>query len=591
MSDRIGLWSVLALAAAIFIASAPALADSVTLITSQAAQSANDSIDWSQLGADATSLAVSFPANSANGLGVTGGLTAAGSLTSVVCPATPCSWGGASSGFVAGDELIWTSDVGNSGNGPLSLTFASMISGGGAFVQADGPAQFTVQLEAFNGSASVGFVTESSDGNGDPIYIGLKDTSGTNVSRLVFSITACDGDCTDFAVDTVQLNNPSGATPTPSATPTATPTATATRTATPTTTPTVTATITATPTATPTATATRTATPTATPTATATRTATPTATPTATATRTATPTATPTATATRTATPTATPTATATRTATPTATPTATATRTATPTATPTATATITATPTATPTATATRTATPTATPTATANTILRLRPHKLTYTAEAFGGHTGARSQPLRVKVVNPRNKANVAAVISLPVIDDPNHDFSIDPETTTCSDGLLLSSGAHCFVSLVFQPTGTGPRSGTLQIQSNARNAPILVSLSGIGRPPRLVITPRLIAFGRVPLNTASAVHQLTLTNNSPVPIGLSPPTPPGGGFAITGSTCGGTLANTPGSNSCTISLTFTPTAKPQVRRPLEINDDARHSPQKVGLTGRGK
>ncbi len=231
MFNRSGIFS---LVAAILIAAAPVLADSLTLITSPGAQSANDSIDWSQRGADATSLTASFPATSANGLGVTCDLAALGSLTSVVCPATPCSWGGASSGFVAGDELIWTSDAGNSGNGPLSLTFAAKVSGGGAFVQADGPATFTAKLEAFNGASSLGSFPRTSNGSGDPLYIGLKDTTAANVSKLVFSITACEGDCTDFAVDAVQLNNPMGPTPTPTATHTATATPTVTATPTPT---------------------------------------------------------------------------------------------------------------------------------------------------------------------------------------------------------------------------------------------------------------------------------------------------------------------------------------------------------------------
>ncbi len=436
MSNRSGLLSVWALVVGILTASAPALADSLTLITSKAAQFANDAIDWSQLGADATSLAASFPANSTHSLGVTGALTGAGSLTAVVCPATPCSWGGASSGFVAGDELIWTSDTGNSGNGPLSLTFASMIAGGGAFVQSDGPAQFTAQLEAFNGSTSLGFVTETSDGSGDPIYLGLQDTTGTNISALVFSITTCDGDCTDFAVDAVQLNNPAAPT-----------------------------------------------------------------------------------------------------------------------------------------------------------NTVLKYKPHQLTYAAEAFADHTGLRSQPLKVKIINPTQAATVAVVIESPVIDDRNHDFSIDSGTTTCSAGLLLNPGSHCFVGLVFQPTGVGPRPGTLEIHSNAQNNPQMVSLSGIGKPPRLVVLPSQIGFGTVPLNTTSPAHDVTLTNNSPVPIALGTPTSPGNGFAIIGSTCGASLANTPGSNSCTISLTFTPTAKPGVSAILQINDDAKHNPQKVKLTGSGK
>ncbi len=160
------------------------LAHSLSLIMSKASQSANDSINWSQLGGNATALTASFPASSTNGLGLTCTLAADGGLTAVVCPATPCSWGGVSSGIAAADELIWTSDTGNSGNGPLSLTFSSKVAGGGAFVQADTPGAFTAKIEAFNGVSSLGSFTEASNGTGDPIYIGIKDNTAPNVSKL-----------------------------------------------------------------------------------------------------------------------------------------------------------------------------------------------------------------------------------------------------------------------------------------------------------------------------------------------------------------------------------------------------------------------
>lgn len=96
--------------------------DSLVVVTNSAAQGANDSVAWSQLGSDATTLSSAFVVTSAQGVGVNVSLAGANSLTSVVCTATPCSWTG--TGFNAGDTLLWTSDAGNAGNGPLTLTFA-----------------------------------------------------------------------------------------------------------------------------------------------------------------------------------------------------------------------------------------------------------------------------------------------------------------------------------------------------------------------------------------------------------------------------------------------------------------------------------
>jgi hypothetical protein len=292
-------WRALSAAIVLIMFATAARADSVAVVTSLGGLSANDTIVWSPLGPDAFDLSANPGFTSTHGL--TGSVTLAGphSLIAVVCPETLCSWNLAGlSGFSAGDSLIWTADTGNSGNGPLTVNFTSKnVSGAGAFIQSDGPAQFTANIQAFNGVTSLGSFPVTSDINGDATFIGVLDSTAANITKVTFSLTSCTGDCTDFAIDTVSLNVPGGATPTPTATATptvtATPTKTATATATASGTPTVSATATRTATATATATgATATATPTAT--ATSTTTATATATATATSTATATPTATPT---------------------------------------------------------------------------------------------------------------------------------------------------------------------------------------------------------------------------------------------------------------------------------------------------------
>jgi len=254
----------------ILFATAAARADNVVLVTSLGGLSANDTVVWSQLGADATDLPLSPGFTSTNGLTGSIIMDAPHSLVAVVCPETPCSWNPVGlSGFNTGDSLIWTADTGNSGNGPISVVGLSKnVSGVGAFIQSDAPAQFTAQVQAFNGGTSLGTFTETSDANGDAIFIGVRDNTGPNITSVTFSTIpvspapTCAGDCADFALDTLSLNVPSGAKPTPTAT------ATATRTATPTATATG-----GTPTAT--ATATRTATQTATPTPTSTPTGVP----------------------------------------------------------------------------------------------------------------------------------------------------------------------------------------------------------------------------------------------------------------------------------------------------------------------------
>jgi hypothetical protein len=252
---------------AIPVAELPAWASGVTLVTNQTAQNANDSVSWSQLGGDAHPVANTFGATSVGGLTVSGTLAGASSIsgpssqTAVVCPPASgtCSWTG---GFTAGDEVLWTADAYNGGNGPVTLTFGQGITGAGALIQSDAPGQFTVQIQAFNGSAAIGSFSEISDLNGDPVYIGVNDSFGPNVTSVTFSLDApCPGACADFAVDTVYINSIAPS-PTPTATTTTTPTVVA-----PTPTPTPTGAPTLTPTSTPTVGST--ATPTSTPTPTA----------------------------------------------------------------------------------------------------------------------------------------------------------------------------------------------------------------------------------------------------------------------------------------------------------------------------------
>ena len=208
---RIGVWThrIGFVVAMICLAAAGAQADSMANITSQAGQGANDNVSWSQLGADQTLLAASFAATSTGGLGITVSLAGPNSIVSVDCVATPCSWEGGAA-LTAGDSLIWTSDNGNSGNGPVTFTFASSVSGAGAFVQANAPGQFTVQIQAFNGTTLLGTFSETSDASGDAMYIGMQDVSGANITSVTFSLTACgpqdSSGCTDFAIDTLNLN-------------------------------------------------------------------------------------------------------------------------------------------------------------------------------------------------------------------------------------------------------------------------------------------------------------------------------------------------------------------------------------------------
>lgn len=184
---------------------------SISLITVPSLLGANDTAVWSQLGADQATIPHSFAATSAGGLAITGTFATSTGQVAVTCPATPtCSWTTSGTGIAAGDSLIWTIDPNaNPGNdGPLTLAFPSVF-GAGAWIQADEASPvgaFTAQIQAFKGATSLGTVSETSNTNGDPIFIGVKD-SLAEISSLTFSLTAVPANSSnnDFALDTLLL--------------------------------------------------------------------------------------------------------------------------------------------------------------------------------------------------------------------------------------------------------------------------------------------------------------------------------------------------------------------------------------------------
>src|SRR5205807_43347 len=125
-----------------------------------------------------------------NGVGVSGSFAnGPGSVISVVCPASPCSWSPASPpGFNPGDSLIWTSDFGNAGNGPLTLSLDQSVFGSGLYVQADTPGPYSARVRWFNGATLL--ATSTASGFTNPFFFGIRDTDA-EINRMVIELLDC----------------------------------------------------------------------------------------------------------------------------------------------------------------------------------------------------------------------------------------------------------------------------------------------------------------------------------------------------------------------------------------------------------------
>ena len=158
---------------------------------------------------------------------------------------------------------------------------------------------------------------------------------------------------------------------------------------------------------------------------------------------------------------------------------------------------------------------------------------------------------------------------------------------ETNNCSGSL--TAGNQCTINVQFTPSVTGTRTGTISIADNASGSPQTISLTGTGVLPTAALSPSSLAFGNQTDNTTSAAQAVTVTNNSSVPLTVTSVSIAGANasqFAQSNNCI--TVAG--GGGTCTINVTFSPTATGAASASLTIADNAANSPQTAALTGTG-
>lgn len=210
-----------------------------------------------------------------------------------------------------------------------------------------------------------------------------------------------------------------------------------------------------------------------------------------------------------------------------------------------------------------------------------------------AFGSqNVGTSTAPQTITVTN--NGSAVLAISSVSIAGADPTDFS---ETNTCpiAPNGTLAINANCSISVVFQPTATGPRSAAVSVADNASGSPQTVALTGTGTAAGVSLTPSSLTFaGLNPGSGPSAPQTVTLQNTGTGPLTILNVSITGSNpsdFAISGNNCpvGPSATLNPG-NSCLINVTFNPTATGSRSASLAVSDDATPSPQFVALSGTG-
>lgn len=206
-----------------------------------------------------------------------------------------------------------------------------------------------------------------------------------------------------------------------------------------------------------------------------------------------------------------------------------------------------------------------------------------LSPTSINFGAvQAGQTSAPQNITLTNT---GNATLTISSIAIGGTNAgDFH---ETNNC--GTSVNAGAQCTITATFKPTRTGIRNGNVTITDNAANSPQIVPLTGIAQTSPLSFTPQSLLFPNQLVGTTSASQNVTVAYIGTVPLVIT-------SLALSGqnasdfsqtNNCGGGL--NPG-QTCTITVTFTPSATWSRSSAIVMIDNAQGNTHLVGVAGTG-
>src|SRR5581483_9531149 len=116
--------------------------------------------------------------------------------------------------------------------------------------------------------------------------------------------------------------------------------------------------------------------------------------------------------------------------------------------------------------------------------------------------------------------------------------------------------------------------------------------LSGTGITPAPLVSLAPSSLSFGTQSVGSATTAQAVTLTNSGTLPLSI-------GSIGITGTnaadfgestTCPTSPSTLAAQASCTINVTFTPTANGTRSASVSIADSAADSPQSLSLSGTG-
>jgi HYDIN/CFA65/VesB-like, Ig-like domain/Beta-propeller repeat len=158
---------------------------------------------------------------------------------------------------------------------------------------------------------------------------------------------------------------------------------------------------------------------------------------------------------------------------------------------------------------------------------------------------------------------------------------------ETDNCI-GTVAASGGTCNINITFTPGAAAAKTGTFSITDDAAASPQIIKVKGTGVTSATAVTvaPSSLTFGDVTVGDVSPAQTVTITNTGTQTLTFNSISA-GGDFSST-DTCTSNVLNV--GQSCSVSVTFSPTSSGARVGGLSISDNAAGSPQAVVLSGTG-
>lgn len=206
----------------------------------------------------------------------------------------------------------------------------------------------------------------------------------------------------------------------------------------------------------------------------------------------------------------------------------------------------------------------------------------QLSSSTMAFGSKQIGTQTPIQTVVLT--NTGTSTLNISSVVLSGTNaSDFNLN---NLC--GATLTAGSNCLIQASFTPQTLGSKTASITITDNASDSPQAISLTGTGIQSSASFNPISLSFPSQTLGSSSSPTPVVLSNSGTAALTV---------ISIVASGDFSQTNNCPTSSqiavggSCTINVTFTPTASGLRNGAVTVTSNGAGSPQTVPLSGLGQ